>query len=67
MQLVRCLGICETKLGPQHGQVAYTLHELGVCVRPTGRLEEAEKLLRRCLKIKEARLASEHLQVTHSL
>lgn len=47
----------KAKRGPEHVQVAYTLQQLGRCVRDVGRLAEAEELLRRCLGILEAKWA----------
>ncbi len=35
------------------------LHKVAVCVGESGRLEEAEELLRRCLRIKDAKLDPE--------
>lgn len=39
-------------------QEEYTLHELGACVRESGRSEEAGEFLTRCLAIVDANLAS---------
>ena len=41
-------------MGHHHISVANTLHELGGCVRKAGRLDDAEALYRRTLKIVEA-------------
>eukprot|EP00903_Cladosiphon_okamuranus_P014783 g13695.t1 len=66
--LLRCLGIQETN-GVDDVAVAYTLNELGVCVRETGqeRLEDAVDYLRRALRIKEAKLGRDHVQVAYTL
>lgn len=47
--------------------VAYSLHDLGVCTRRTGRLDEAEPLLRRALAIKEAILGESDVSVCRTL
>lgn len=53
----RCLGIDETKLGPEDDEVTHTRLSVGIFLKKAGRLEEAEELLRRCLKIFEAKLS----------
>eukprot|EP00752_Nemacystus_decipiens_P012273 g10879.t1 len=65
--LRRSLEIQEAKLGPENLQVAFTLHELGVCVREAGRPEEAEGLLRRCLTIREVNLGPDDVEVAVTL
>ena len=65
--LRRSLEIQEAKLGAEDVEVAYTLHELGVCVREASRLEEAEGLLRRCLAIRESKLGPDDVQVAYTL
>ena len=65
--LRRSLEIQEAKLGPEDLQVAYTLHELGVCVREARRPEEAEGFLRRCLAIREIRLGPDDVEVAYTL
>ena len=47
--------------------MAYTLYQLGVCVREAGQLDEAEELLRRCLTIEEVKLGPEDVQVAYTL
>lgn len=47
--------------------MAVTLHELGVCVRRSGRAGEAEDFYRRALAIKEAELGDEDIQVAITL
>ena len=65
--LRRSLAIREAKLGQESILVAYTLHDLGVCVRQAGRLKAAEELLRRCLAIKETKLGPGHVHVACTL
>lgn len=55
------LEIREATLGPEHTQVAFTLHHLGAYLRYVGRIEEAEELLRRCLDIKRRKVAKKHV------
>ncbi|CAB1113373.1 unnamed protein product [Ectocarpus sp. CCAP 1310/34] len=55
--LRRGLTIKEAKLGRSDFEVARTLYELGVCVRlEAGRLDEADKVLKRCLDIVKGKL-----------
>lgn len=55
------------KLDPKTLEEAISLRLLATCVFKRGRLEEAEKLLRRCLAIAEARLGPEDMQVTTAM
>lgn len=48
-------------------RVATTLHELALCVRNVGHVDEAESLLRRALAIREARLGTGNLRVAYTL
>lgn len=64
--LRRALGIKETAPGGIVGDVsiAHTMFQLGVCVLRTGqRVEEAEGLLRKVIKIEEARLGPDDISV----
>lgn len=54
--LKRALQIRESKLGPDDVQVAYTLHDVALCVGEAGSHVEAEELFRRALRIKEEKL-----------
>lgn len=65
--LRRSLAIQESKLDRAQVLLAFTLQELGVCLRRAGRLTEAEGLLRRSLEIKEAKLILEGEQVAETL
>lgn len=56
MMLRRALEIEVARRGPDDMRVAAVLERLGVCVRQSGRLKEAEQLLRRALKIAETKL-----------
>jgi hypothetical protein len=49
----RCLAIAEGGLGPKHVEVAEELNSLGLLLRQTGHLDEADTLLSRCLHIRE--------------
>ena len=55
----RTLELQEKKLGGEDPQVAGTLANLGRCLLHQGRHAEAEPLLRRCLAIREERLADD--------
>ena len=59
--------IVKAKLGEDDLQVAYTLHEFGVCLRDGKRYDEAEELLSQALEIKKAKLGVDDLQVAVSL
>eukprot|EP00903_Cladosiphon_okamuranus_P021654 g19908.t1 len=63
----RMLEINEAKLGADHVDVAWTLHELGVCVRGAGLPGEAEPLFRRILEIGEAKLGADDVDVAWTL
>eukprot|EP00752_Nemacystus_decipiens_P008230 g7359.t1 len=65
--LRRALKVKEATLGADDLDVAWTLGELGWCVRKAGRLEEAEAWFRRALEIKEAKLGADDLQVAWAL
>lgn len=65
--LRRSLEVQEGKLGADDAEVAYTLHELGVCVLEAGQLVEAEELLRRCLAIREIKLGPDDVQVAYTV
>lgn len=54
--LKRALQIRESRLGPDDVQVAYTLHDVALCVGEAGSHVEAEELFRRALRIKEEKL-----------
>lgn len=60
--LKRALEIKESKLGPEHLNVAYTLYQMGRWVQEVGRPGE-EALLRRALKIDEAKPGGDHVHV----
>lgn len=53
--------------GPDDVRLAYTLHNLGVCVLGTGRNAEATELLARALRIRETKLGPRDLQVAVTL
>lgn len=44
-----------------------TLHELGVCLRKAGPLDDTEELLRHCLALRAAKLGVEHVQVANTM
>lgn len=48
-------------------QLAYALHDLGVCTRKTGLWEEAETLLRRSLAMKEEKLGERGVSLCRTL
>ncbi|CAB1113090.1 unnamed protein product [Ectocarpus sp. CCAP 1310/34] len=53
--LARRLEIVEASTALDHEHVADVLFDLGRCMRQAGRMDKAEGLLRRCLKIHEVR------------
>eukprot|EP00903_Cladosiphon_okamuranus_P018863 g17350.t2 len=65
--LKRALEIYKANLGPEHVNVANTLHAMGVCERDSGRTSEADALLKRALDIKEAKLGTDHVNVANTL
>ena len=65
--LRQALEIEKAKLGEGDLQVAYTLYELGVCLRGAMRYDEAEESLRQVLEIKKAKLGKDDLQVAYTL
>jgi eukaryotic-like serine/threonine-protein kinase len=56
----RALRIKESLLGPDHPDVAMTVHNLAVLRTTEGRREEAEALYRRALAIFERALGPDH-------
>lgn len=57
------LAMRERELGPDHLEVAASLNNLAVLLKTTGANEEAETLLLRSIRIKEAALGPKHPQV----
>ncbi|CAN0371372.1 unnamed protein product [Ascophyllum nodosum] len=65
--LRQALNIIEDQLGQNTIQVAYTLHELGVCLASVHDGDRAEIFLRRALATKEVNLGKNAPQVTSTL
>ena len=63
----RALLIAEQQLGPEHLQVASSLHNLGILYHDQGKYEQAELLLQRALHIREHALGPEHPQLAYPL
>jgi CHAT domain-containing protein/Tfp pilus assembly protein PilF len=63
----KALGIRERILGPEHPDVASTLHTLANIYYYKGTYAKAEQLFLRSLAIREKVLGSEHLEVARSL
>ncbi|MCP5197002.1 MAG: tetratricopeptide repeat protein [Gammaproteobacteria bacterium] len=63
----RALAIRERALGPDHPDVAHSLHGLAVLYHQQGRYAEAEPLYQRALAIRERALGPDHPDVAHSL
>jgi uncharacterized protein (DUF433 family) len=61
------LGIYESKLGPDHPDVADTLNKLASLYLAMSRYADAQPLLRRALKIRESKLGPEHPGVAEIL
>ena len=66
-KLQRVLDIREEALGPDHPDVALTLHNLGFIYNAQGRYTEAKPLLQRALIIRETALGPQHLEVALTL
>ena len=66
-KLLRVLSMREKALGPDHPDVALTLHNLGFIYNAQDRYAEAEPLLRRALAIRETVLGPQHLEVALTL
>jgi tetratricopeptide (TPR) repeat protein len=68
--LRRALTLAEERLGPagpDHPDVAFVLNSLGVLYKYIGRYDEAERLYRRALAIKENVLGPDHVDVALTL
>src|SRR5918996_946183 len=63
----RALAIGENPLGPEHAEVATSLHTLARLYGAQGKYAEAEPLQRRALAIREKALGPEHPAVAASL
>jgi class 3 adenylate cyclase/tetratricopeptide (TPR) repeat protein len=63
----RGLAICENALGPDHPDVARSLHVLGMVYWIQGRHAEAEVVFSRALAIREKTLGPDHPDVARSL
>ena len=64
----RVLAIREKVLGPNHPEVADSLHNLGMAVYfPGGRLAQAEPMFERALVIRETALGPDHPKVAESV
>lgn len=64
---VRALGLREQALGPDHPEVAASLHVLGILYFECGKYAEAEPLCLRALQIREQALGADHPEVAHLL
>ena len=52
-------------MGPEQMRVAYVLQNVGVCVCfEAERLEEAGRLFRRCVEVREAKFGAEDMRKT---
>ena len=56
----QALALRQTRLGPEHPEVAQSLANLAEVKRARGRVEDAERLYRRALAIREKALGPEH-------
>src|SRR5207248_418665 len=56
----RALRIREQQLGPEHPDVAASLHNLAILYHQQGKYREAEPLYQRALRIREQQLGPEH-------
>src|SRR5439155_467798 len=63
----RSLNIRETKLGPDHPDVARSLNSLATLYTAQGQYAQAEPLCQRSLKIREASLGPDHPDVARNL
>ena len=63
----RSLKICESKLGPDHPDVAASLNNLAILYKDMGQYAKAEPLYQRSLKIRESKLGPDHPDVAASL
>lgn len=61
------LGIKERVLGAEDPSTLHYMDNLGLILRDSNQLEEAEILLGRVYKISQAKFGEEHLETTHSL
>jgi tetratricopeptide (TPR) repeat protein len=63
----RSLAIHQSKLGPEHPDLAASLHNLALVRLDMGKYGEAEPLFQRSIKIKEISLGPDHPEVSRSL
>lgn len=57
----------KAKLGKDHREITFTLHELGVCLRNKWRYDAADEMLRNALSIESAMVGEDDLQVATTL
>jgi tetratricopeptide (TPR) repeat protein/transcriptional regulator with XRE-family HTH domain len=63
----RALAICEQQLGPEHAEVASSLHGLANLYFDQGKYEEAESLFQRALAIRERQMDPTYFDVVSTL